>query len=340
VVFVEGAAPSERVSVEIVQTNDRFQRARVLSVLSPSHDRVEPKCHHYGVCGGCSLQHVSADAQLRSKAAALTSALERIAKVSLDAVTFDPPWSGRPYGYRTRARFAIGNSGELGLKRRHSHEVVALDECPILVPSLEAELRRLRGERHEGEELELAAPLDDDGFGPLLSTPHVFAQANADGNTEMIRWVGDRISGSSLQRALELYSGSGNFTRILARHAGAVVAVESDPEAAGLAAKVKPDNVVLDASTAEAALTGFLAREERFSLLLVDPPRVGLSPEMPEQLSRLGAERLIYVSCDLGTFARDVGRLGQHGFRLERARLFDLYPQTPHAEVIGLLVRR
>jgi 23S rRNA (uracil1939-C5)-methyltransferase len=156
----------------------------------------------------------------------------------------------------------------------------------------------------------------------------------------MVRWVGERLGDTQLDRVLELYSGSGNFTRVLAKHAREVVAVESDPHASELAAEVRPENVVLDPSTAEDAVVRVLAREEKFSCVLVDPPRAGLSAQLPEGLSGLGAERLIYVSCDLGTFARDLGRLAQQGWALTRARLFDLYPQTPHAEVIGVLARR
>jgi 23S rRNA (uracil1939-C5)-methyltransferase len=347
IVFVEGAAPNERVEAELLRDNARFLRARTLRVIVPGPDRVAPRCAHFGVCGGCALQHLSADAQLAGKQAALRTSLARIGRLDVARVAFDPPWSGPPYGYRSRARFAV-EEGRVGFRRREARQVVDVESCPVLTPALDAALvelrRRVRAGASEAraDEVEAVSAGEafvlgsgeleaDDRFGRQLLAPGVFAQSNALGNQAMIEHAVELARALAPRRILELYAGSGNFTRALAELAP-VVAVEESPAAVALARRVLPANVEL----IEAAVERALPREERAELVVVDPPRTGLSAPLPRLLAEGGPQAILYVSCDPPSFARDAGRLAELGFALGRVRLFDLYPETPHAEVIGL----
>lgn len=382
IVFVTGAAPDERVRIEITQAQKRFLRARVTEVLVPGPSRVEPRCPHFGTCGGCSTQHVSSAAQTESKTSQLVETLRRIGGADLSTVQLDPPYSAAPYGYRTRARLvaAADASGKVrfGYRRRAGHEVIAVQACPILAPALERAVlalaravTRVRGE----EEVELVSDgarvlarvsdrlatdnpalerlehprvlrgreegaLElDDPRGKLLLSPAVFAQASAEGNDALVDRVAELIASQLAFSGdvLELYSGSGNFTRVLARRARQVVAVEGASDAVALAKRVAPASVQLEAAAAEDALMRFMAGQRRFDAALVDPPRTGLGPAVPPGIAALGVRALVYVSCDPATFSRDVARLRDAGFALVRAGVFDLYPQTPHTEVVGLL---
>jgi 23S rRNA (uracil1939-C5)-methyltransferase len=271
-------------------------------------------------------------------------------------VVLEPPWSGAAYGYRSRARFALERGGVFGFRRRHSHEVVDLSACPILLPELEAKLPDLKerfarstDEDREPGEVEVVmaggalASLEDepiaaaDGLGPLFLAPGVFAQSNPEGNRAMVEYAASMVGAAP--RVLELFAGSGNFTRRIAPAVKALVAVEGDPRAIELFDRTKPENVTLRPGPAEELLWAMVNEQERFEVVLAEPQRTGLPGELPEAIAALGASRIVYVSCDLGTFARDVGRFAPLGYTLLRARLFDLYPQTPHAEVIGLLAR-
>lgn len=377
VVFVAGAAPSERVRVEILKDNRSFLRARVVEVLAPSPVRVEPRCPHFEACGGCTLQHVAPEAQTESKDRAMREAVARVGKVDLAGVEVAPPWSGAAYGYRTRARLAVGPQREVGYREKASHRIVDVTVCPILAPPLERargvlreaaraavrEPRKVRppreapelhlvaaGERvsaalprgfeaaesllqEAGLELDARLPAADD-FGPLELQPRVFAQANDAGNQALLEELERLLAAEGpFARAVELYAGSGNLTRVVARHAAEVVAIESAGPAVELAQRTRPENVTFEVGSVEEVLRGL----ERAELVVLDPPRIGASEAALGLLAALEPRLILYLSCDPATLARDVGRLEASGYRLDRLRLFDFYPQTPHAEVLGRL---
>lgn len=378
VVFVAGAAPSETVEVEIQEEKKNFLRGKALRVITPSPDRVAPACPHFEACGGCSLQHVSVAAQRRSKERGLVETLRRVGKVEPGSYALDPLWGGVEFGYRTRARLAVGKAGRLGYRRGSSHEVVPVEACPVLSPPLDharaaltqvlsrkppaireqVELTLVGNETRAlvqlpralqpyaaelvaaGVELADRAPALDaaDGLGPLTLTPEVFAQANHAGNRALVHAVRDWAGPGPLS-ILELYSGSGNFTRALLPVASRLLALEADRRAAGLAKAHLTGPLEVRGKAVEVELARLSGGAERFDLVVLDPPRTGLSGPAKEGLLALAAPRLLYVSCDPATFARDVGALATGGYRLTRLQAFDLYPQTGHLEVLGALVR-
>ena len=366
IVFIEGAAPDERVRIRIVKDNPRFLRARVVEVVAASASRVAPRCEHFGVCGGCSLQHVSSQAQLLSKQAALLSSLRKLGGVEPESVL--APWSGASYGYRGRARLAVGADGRLGYRRSRGREVVTIDRCPILHPALQAALSSIRtkspprgpralnlvlgpGERvaarwdGPGGDRTTAAPVtwvgsvsDDPGLlaSGVWHHPDVFSQSNPEGNLALRAQIDDWLRrGAPFASAVELYAGSGNLTLTLAEHAPQVTAFESSSDAVGLAKRVLPAHVHVMVATAEEATATTAATPSSADIVLVDPPRAGLSAVVAEGISRWARRAIAYVSCDPATFARDAGRLQAAGWSLREVRLFDLYPQTAHSEVAG-----
>lgn len=348
VVFVSGAAPSERVRAKIVQENKTFLRAEVRAVLEPGPARVEPRCPHFGDCGGCTSQHISAAAQLESKQAAFLAALSKIARIDPAAVRLEEPWSGPPFGYRARARFAV-TAGRLGYRARGDRRAIAIDTCPVLSPALEAaavahdpapgqkEVELLEASGRVLSEADPPLLIPEGSFGPLYVSAAVFRQQNPAGNQALLEtiaaWIQDRPEFGGT--VLELFAGSGNITRVLARRAARVVAVEGEGAAVSLLSRLKLERTLV--RVADAASATF--EDERFDASLVDPPRTGLPQPLIEALAARGGSRLLYVSCDPATFARDLGRFSPLGYVLEQARLFDFYPQTPHAEVLGLLRR-
>ncbi|HEY6001088.1 MAG TPA: TRAM domain-containing protein, partial [bacterium] len=144
-VFVPLAAPGDVVEAAIVEDRSRYCRARVLRVVVPSPDRVEPPCPLFGDCGGCAWQHVAYRAQLAAKRAVVEDALRRIGRLEPPPVPAVIP-SPREYGYRHRARLhAVRAGGDvvLGFFRAGSHSVVPVASCPVLHPSLDAALAAL-----------------------------------------------------------------------------------------------------------------------------------------------------------------------------------------------------
>lgn len=374
VLFVKGAAPSECCEVEIQQSNKRFLRGRLRRVVSPGPARVSPRCPHAAECGGCTLQHLAASEQSQSKDQALTDNLIRIAKLTptaLEGLERPDPWTGASYGYRNRSRMALA-SGRLGFRSEGSRRVVSIQSCPVLEPALSDRLPELaealpRGVSAEipllarGETIELALPkalhgaasrlralgwriegeaapmLAEDGLGPLYLSASQFAQANRAGNAALIQEIEALIARfGPVSTALELYAGAGNFTRRLVASGIQTEALEQNPKATALMNKALGSAVRVNTR----ADTALIQRPPRpVDLVLVDPPRAGLPGALIPWLCEAVQGLFIYVSCDPGSFSRDAKRLTESGLRLVRARLFDLYPQTAHAELVACFLR-
>lgn len=147
--FVAYAIPGERVRVEIVDEQKRWARARLLAVLEPSADRVEPPCPFFGPgrCGGCALQHIAPARQTQLKRQVVIDQLERIG--GLAAPPVEATMTVGELGYRNQARFAVGDDGRLGYRRAGTHDIIPIDCCPLLHPAAQA-VRGEAGDHWEG----------------------------------------------------------------------------------------------------------------------------------------------------------------------------------------------
>lgn len=145
-VFVADALPGERVRARIVRKHRHFDEAQTEEVLRASPDRVEPRCMHYGVCGGCALQHLAPDAQIAAKQSVLAENFARIGKV--EPQRWLPPLIAEPWGYRRRARLSVKRVAKkgktlVGFRERDSRFVADLSRCEVLHPSLGLKLDAL-----------------------------------------------------------------------------------------------------------------------------------------------------------------------------------------------------
>jgi 23S rRNA (uracil1939-C5)-methyltransferase len=388
VVFVEGGVPGDFVELEDLRLGKRMAKARIRRVLEPSPDRTLPRCRHFGSCGGCSWQHIRYAAQLEAKREIVRDALERIGGVEL-ASEIEILGSPLAYAYRARARLIEGDPG-IGYRRRGSRECEAIEECPILLPSAEAALKRLIGDRRtrpaarpgsrSGKrrrtepEWEILAGLNEDEPActhrvgerttadasirievlgeSLRARAGSFVQGNAllwNGLAEEVRrqcLAADSNRGSdaaSAPRFVELYAGIGFLTLPLARAGWRGVVYESGRDALrDLAANLEnggfADAIEIVAGRVEGH-SDWPRRLADAELLLVDPPRVGLESSLCESIAAVGPRRVVYVSCDPATLARDLRILLAGGYRIAQLRALDLFPQTAHVEVVARLER-
>jgi tRNA/tmRNA/rRNA uracil-C5-methylase (TrmA/RlmC/RlmD family) len=372
VVFVRHALPGELVRVEVTESTSKFSRADAVEILEASPDRVVPPCRyaHPGGCGGCDLQHASTSAQIAWKASLVAEHLRRIAGEELDVSVVEP--SSEPEGSRTRLRCAVTDDGRLALRAARSHDLITLDACWIADQSFtpafaspwhgadEVELRAIgegepfavvrrltpRGTMHElcsfrGEPLEPSMQSRVNVRGHVFSVgPRSFWQSHRDAPTLLLDHVLELAGARADDHVADLFSGVGLFAVPLAKvvgPGGRVTAVESSPYA------------VRDARQNAEGLRNLKVREWSVTprsvndavgegdLVVVDPPRGGLAKGVAETLVRRRPRRLVYVSCDAATFARDLKILLAGGFELSDLRAFDLFPMTEHVELIARL---
>jgi 23S rRNA (uracil1939-C5)-methyltransferase len=410
--FVDGALPGETVMAKMVSTRSRFDELRALEVLESAPERQAPPCEFADLCGGCSLQHMSADAQIGFKENTLREHFAHFGGIEPEA--WVPPMrSEASVGYRRKARLGVRyvkarESVLVGFREKRNSFLTDIDHCVVMDPRIGERILPLRELLHGMDAFDRIAQVEvacgddvaamvfrnmDDlsdrdrqaliDFGKahelhiylqpkgpdtvhriwpasagraderlhyrleefdltMAFHPMDFTQVNAGINRSMVHRAVEWLDVQPGDRVLDLFCGLGNFTLPLARRSGQVVGVEGDDAmvvrgrenavANGL------QNVTFHGADLHGDFTGQSWAREGFDKVLIDPPRSG-AEQICEHLTAFGASRIVYVSCNPATLARDAGVLVRNGYRLVRAGVMDMFPHTTHVESIALFER-
>ena len=362
VVFVRGALPGESVAIDVVQSKKDFARAEVAEIVEPSTTRVEPPCPAYAAgCGGCTWQHVAPAGQMELKAAVVTEALRRTGKIADPVVEVGssvPPWA-----YRTTLRLAVDGDG-FGLRRRTSHDIVELDACPVSHPRLQDLLATMQVRGHgefslrvgdsSGErsawvadgDVELLDVPADVGVGPgaivhenvagcdLQVSAASFFQSGPAAAELLVAAVREASSDlADVDTVVDAYGGIGLFATMFER--ARVIVVEGSSAACADAAANLADR---RAKVVHAQVEQWKPRHA--DLVIADPSRSGLGRTAVGVLTGTSARRIVLVSCDPVSLARDAGLLRDRGYDHVKSLVLDLFPQTHHVEVVTTFERR
>ncbi len=355
----------------------RPPRVWITEVHAASELRVEPCCPVFGECGGCQLQHLRYSAQLAWKRSIVEQLLREIGCFDdaplLDTVPCDDPW-----GYRNHMRFSVNRDGQAGLTARGSHRVLPLAHCPIAHAQINralAVLRTVRNARPQvllrcgaatGQvmmqpqpEANVAQQLLDAGLelrGETMEErlagetfrirPSSFFQTNTAQAEKMMQMVLDGLlTGASSEgrqlTVVDAYCGVGTFSLLLARRVGNVIAIEESASAIKDAQwnLREVGNVEIHKGKVEDVLPTLATAIDG---LVIDPPRAGCQRAVLDTLAQHPAARIVYVSCDPSTLARDLHILCHiHStYRLRSVQPLDMFPQTAHIECVAVLERQ
>jgi 23S rRNA (uracil1939-C5)-methyltransferase len=408
-VFIHGALPGEQVLFEYRQHHRRFDEGVVVEVRRASPNRVAPKCPHYDLCGGCSLQHLAVDEQIRLKQELLLENLRHLAKLEPQSIL--PPLSGPVWGYRHKARLGVRYVKKkqrvlVGFRERQSRYLADLRRCEVLhpkvgerigeladlidklecrenIPQIEvavddvvaalvfrnlvtlSESDRVRladwGASHDmpvylqpkGPETvfplwpdnpRLVYELADHGI-TIRFQPTDFTQVNPAINRAMIPLTIDLLALDSNDNLIEFFSGLGNFTLPFARRVASVTAIEGEEalvERARLNASTnKITNVRYFAADLATDVTAMpWLGDTPYNKVFLDPPRSGAFVLLPA-IARLEPERIVYVSCNPASLARDAGMLVHElGFQLLQTGVMDMFPHTAHVESVAVFSKK
>lgn len=362
-IFIPFAAPGERLRVRITESKKNFARGVIEAILTPSLSRREAPCKYFGECGGCQLQHLSYEEQLKAKSNFVRDALTRIGGIAWESEI--EIRSAAEFGYRSRAQVKIENGSNqlrIGFNRYGSHAVCDIETCPVLVPELDREFVRLRSTLKSNEralprhaEVEMALgetgislKPELNGFSSAPVTERIGDTTYSFGASTFFQvnsllledFVKEATANHSGNLAVDLYAGVGLFTLQLARSFERVIGVESDRRAARFARENisvnNVRNVEFHNNHVESWLKHLNPREPRPDFVLLDPPRAGAA-EAIDEIARLKPSRITYVSCDPATLARDLRKLLDASYKLSDVVAFDLFPQTYHVETIASL---
>jgi len=396
VTFVHRTAPGDLAEIALTEKKERWTRGRLLRVLEPSPERREAPCPFYARCGGCTLEHLAYDAQLRAKARIVADALTRIGGIATEPPEVVP--SPREFRYRNRVSFAL-RRGEHGRVEAGFHALGAPDEIvdlggACLLPeepvarvwdALRAAWGPDAGRLPSGERLRLTlrasasgdvSLLVEGGYSPgrpeeliatvpgLVSIWHqpreaaaaliagapglpetwgdetvelsgaAFLQVNRDAAALLEAHVAELAGDVAGLRIVDAYCGVGFHARRFARAGATVVGIELDPQAVEEASRAAPEG----ARFVEGPVEALIGAELPASLVVLNPPRAGIHADVADALGASPADRIVYISCNPATLARDLKRMAG-AYRLERVRAFDLFPQTAHVETVALLTR-
>jgi 23S rRNA (uracil1939-C5)-methyltransferase len=351
VVFVPRSAPGDIVETEIVEKKKDYATAKITGILEPSPDRQEPYCPNFESAGCCHWQHIRYDRQVDYKDAIIRETLRRVGHFDWDGSI--QRLTGPDRNYRLRATFRVTN-GRLGFVRENTNVVVPIRECASLVP----ELNQFIGSVDPGAALEVHAistpeviasfvlndgTIQRSGRGTIhiddnhyRITADTFFQANRFLLPAMINEVLQQV-GPSPGNVLELYSGVGFFSLPLARVATEVIAIESNRTAVRLAQENFRMNQTWQIRSVEGQVDATLrAADLHPNVVVLDPPRTGCGMQTADQIAGLGPDRIVYVSCNPATFARETARFIAKGYGLRRVSLVDQFPNTYHIELVAL----
>ena len=411
VIFIEGALPGETVTYTSFHDKANFEIARVETIIESSAARVVPRCRHFGMCGGCSLQHLDINAQVAVKQRVLENNLWHIGKVYPGAIL--PAIYGQPWGYRQRARFSarfVSKKGGvlIGFREKRSSHVAEMTGCEVVprrISLLLVPLRELIGAlsiRDRVPQLELAIgegidvlvlralqppTLEDANLlrqfadqyrvqfflqlhGPESAVPFHppqnetlyyrlpefalkidfsptdFTQINQMVNTVLVRRALALLDPLPGERIADMFCGLGNFSLAIARQGSRVLGIEGNQRLVASARSNAKNNGL-------GALTDFLEADlfkidrQKFSQLgqfdrmLIDPPRDGAIELIKALAEESTPSRIVYVSCNPATLARDAAVLVHtKNYVLSAAGVINMFPHTSHVESIAVFDRQ
>lgn len=426
VLFVQNALPGEEVVCRVVQVKKNYGIAKVLERHNSSPDRVLPPCPHFGKCGGCQLQHLTYDAQLKMKTRAVYDALKRIGGIEAPRVEKCIP-SPSIWGYRNKVSVPAQRGGRdkfsAGYYKPRSHEIIHLRECKVLLPELEKNLLRiisalretgfsgydeknqkhfmnfirhivLRQGKFSGESLcgvvgtkklnltekrkladkfksdfpeinglvynknnssgnfiwgedfelvrgvsEMEEYLDKHRFSFEISS---FFQINSEQTVNLYKKATELAIAEQPARILELYAGVGSLTAFLASHTKKITAVESWEPAAGYIGKNAASNGLNNIEVYSGKAEDFVndLEQNNYDTVVLDPPRTGCAPEVTNAILKIAPRRIVYISCNPATLARDIKIMLHDKYTIETAQPFDMFPHTSHVEAVVSLIRK
>jgi 23S rRNA (uracil1939-C5)-methyltransferase len=401
--FVPGALPGEDVEVVLDGRRRKVWQTRLLNIIQASDQRVQPQCPHYQRCGGCDLQHLEYNGQVRFKQDRVARELMR---QKVDVMEWADAITGEPWHYRRKARLGVRSSKEreevfVGFREAASKHLTNIDRCPVLAdnPALNwawwreliaqlqgraliTQIEPLLADNALALVLRILKPLSatdqqilTDALQTLTSDrqlqlwlktdkdkapecvwpqnpqplhhvvdgmalriqPDDFVQVNGAVNRAMVEQAMTWLAPGENEVLWDLFAGHGNFSMPLAKRCSGVFAVEGDETmVASLSHQSEKLALPLQAKCADLSGQGGLADLPQPDAVLLDPPRAGAAGVMNELIERK-VPRILYVSCDAATLARDLNVLVTAGYKVKKAGIMDMFPQTHHVETMVLL---
>ena len=338
--FLPYTCPGETVRIRSAQKEKSFFYSEDFELLEASPERRKPLCKYYGICGGCSLQHISYPAQLRIKKAIFLELLKQNQiNCEIDPIVITPGETG----LRTRAKL-FSFQGKPAYRRKRSSDFVKIENCPLLDPvffeKILADIPKRHGDtqfeysKFTGDFMPGAETLRKSVNGKIMKIRRdSFFQSSEEGAGIMCSLVMHEAEETNAKNALDLFCGSGLFSLFLADRGIKTTGFEIEPAACRSYAENlgnKAEIVKINAYN--------LQRLEKTDLIVADPPRAGLGQQLSEIISE-SSNNVVYIACEPPNLVRDLKMFFAKMFHVKHLYIIDLFPDTPHFETVCILSR-
>jgi 23S rRNA (uracil1939-C5)-methyltransferase len=421
-IFIDGAIIGETVEIIIIKINKSYGIGKLTTLISPSPNRISSFCPVFDKCGGCSLQHMSYQAQLEFKTNLVKDNLKRLGKLE-NVIVHDTIGMETPLNYRNKAQYPVGMDKDklvTGFYSKRSHRIIEADHCGIQ-DILSNQIRTIVNEfinvaklsvydeisnkgllRHvmtrvgfktgevmvviviNDKQLPQKTTLIDMLIDKIPNIKSIFLNINTKNTNIILGEENIKIYGSDtitdkigkyifnisplsffqvnpvqtdvlyekaieyagltgVETAFDLYCGIGTISLFLSGKAKKVYGVEI-VESAILDARKNAEinnveNIKFITGEAEKIIPDLYGKGVKADVVVVDPPRKGCDQELLDTLVKMQPDRIVYVSCNPATLARDLSFLSGNGFRTVEVQPVDMFPHTAHVETVVLMSR-
>ena len=377
--FIKGALPDEIVNIEIIEDKGNYFIGKLLNVVTPSENRVIPKCPYYDKCGGCELMHQVNNKNLEFKQDKVKGIFKKICELDINPEMY----SFNELNYRNKVTLKVNNN-ELGYYEEKTHNIVDIDKCLLLDEKINEVITILRSfiqnKEHNANKIMIRSISNEimisfDNLNPiykeeLLSLlPSVSIYINGEhvsGNKQLIEIIGDYkfyVSPESFfqvntvtfkelykyviskldneEIALDLYSGTGTISIIMSEYFNKVYGIEVSHSSIEDANENLKLNNITNVEFIEGKVEDKidLLKELKVDTVIMDPPRSGSDNKSLISIMKINPKKIIYISCNPVTLARDYNVLKEQ-YSLKSIDLFDMFPQTSHIESLMVLERK
>ena len=371
IIFVKGALPGETVDVTITKDKKSFMEGTINTIIYKSSKRVEPFCKYFGVCGGCSLCHLTYENTLEYKKERVKNILYKFDIPKINVIRNE-----NDLYYRNKIELKIVD-GKLGFYEKSTHNLIEIKECKVTKKSINKSFEFVKNMKLENANVTIRANYNDEVLiiidskeKPVILNPedykivgivlndkciygqdnfmekinnlfftvsyNSFFQVNNYINLELFNLIKENIVGKTV---LDLYSGVGTLSIVASKVVDKVYSIEVTQNAvknALINAKInKCDNINFILGKVEDKI-GFI--NDKIDTIIVDPARAGLDKKTIEVINKLSPQRIIYVSCDTQSLANNLVDLAN--YEIKKFYILDMFSYTYHIECFCILDKK
>ena len=373
--FVENAYPEEIVEIEIVKENKKIIEAKTIKVITKSNNRVESKCPYSNICGGCNFSNLKYEEELIYKTEKVKDLISKY--TGLTNIVEDTNYINE-YNYRNKI-ILHGKNNKLGLYEENTNNIVEINECLLVNNKINEIIKILKKENISIEEALIKTSNDEKevlvsikgkinnidklkdkctvliindelkttnssiitniGKYKFYESEKSFFQINKDLTEKLYDEALKIVEKVKPNKLLDLYCGTGTIGIYISEFSNEIIGIDYNKSNINDANKNKELNNLNNISFICDKVENQIDNFKDIDMIIVDPPRKGLDQKTKEYLNIIKAKHLVYISCDLITFSRDINDLLEN-YEVEYIKPFNMFPKTYHCESIVVLERK